>query len=167
MRKSAQAGAGLIEVMVSMFILAVGLLGVLAMQANGVKSNQRAYFSTEAQLLAGDMVDRIFAYNSINLATDNGDYNGIDTSEDDPNNQNCIDTAGGCSAAQQVQYDIWDWRRQLTSRLPGGVGTVAFDAARGVYTITVMWDQELTGAAGTGCGGTADDLTCYQLEVRL
>ena len=159
-----QAGAGLIEVLVSMFILAVGLLGVLAMQVNSHKSNQRASFSTEAQLLASDMVDRIFAYDDVNTTTDNGDYDDIDTSKDvdDPN---CIGSAGGCTPAQQKTYDTWDWKRQLATRLPGGIGTVTYSG--NMYTVTVMWDQEISGATGTDCGGGSDDLTCYRLEVRL
>ncbi|MEO0443492.1 MAG: type IV pilus modification protein PilV [Pseudomonadota bacterium] len=63
-RKKLQKGAGIIEVMVSLLVLAIGLLGVLSLQTNGLNSNQRAAFVTEAQLLAEDMASRILAFGS-------------------------------------------------------------------------------------------------------
>ena len=52
-------GATMIEVMVSLFVLAIGLLGVLGMQAEGTQANQRGMFSTQAAFLAQSMADRI------------------------------------------------------------------------------------------------------------
>lgn len=54
-----QNGVSLIEVMVALFVLGVGLLGVLAMQAESMKLNQQAYGSTQAMFLANDIVERM------------------------------------------------------------------------------------------------------------
>lgn len=158
-----QAGATMIELMVALFVLAIGLLGALALQLGSVRSNQSAVFASEAQVLAVNMVDRILAYNDVLITTDDDDYHGIDTNSA-VTMPSCVAT--GCSAAQQKTLDVATWKDELTSRLPGGRGTVNY--AAGVYTVLVMWDRDVTGASNLGCGGDPKvDLTCYQMEFRL
>ena len=121
-----QRGVGLIEVLVALFILAVGLLGVLAMQANGLKSNQRAEFSTEAYMLALDMADRIQAYDDINSSADDDDYADINIPDDGyGNDPGCA--AAGCNDIQQKALDVYEWGTQLARRLPAGTGTVEYE----------------------------------------
>ena len=59
MKKHTQNGASLLEVMIALFVLAVGLLGVFAMQAESMKLNQQAYSSSQAMFLANDAVERM------------------------------------------------------------------------------------------------------------
>ena len=162
--KFKQTGALLVEVVVSLFVMAVGLLGALAIQANSQQSNQRATFVTEAYILANEMADRIYAYVNIDNPATNGNYGGLDTNgAGDPG---CIAT--GCNNANQIAYDKFDWGNALSTRLPGGRGLINWNAATKTYTITVMWDHDRTGATGTGCGGNSNvDLTCYRLELIL
>lgn len=164
-----QNGVGLVEVLVSLFILAVGLLGVLAMQANGMKSNQKSEFSTEAYLLAADMVDRIQAHNDIDSTADDFAYHDKDTDSVLVSASECIAT--GCNLAQQVDFDVAEWRRELLNRLPNGRGTInavpaSADAPLQKYVVTVMWDAELTGATGE-CDDNDDARTCYTVEFKL
>ncbi len=161
-------GVGLIEVLVSLFILAVGLLGVLAMQANGIKGNQKAGFSTDAQILALDMASRIQAYNVISDAADDDDYDNIDIPTNGvPADPGCA--LAGCSKTQQVTYDVFQWGTALSQKLPGGTGTVKYgdgtDALK--YIVTVMWDGNQDGSTGTACNGAANQLTCFSLEFKL
>ena len=156
-------GSSMIEMLVGLFVLAIGLLGALGMQLSSVRSAQSAVFASDAQVLAQDMVDRIMAYNDVMTADDDDDYDGIDTTTavTDPN---CY--GSGCTKAQIVATDSFEWTDEMVSRLLGGRGTVTFDA--GIYTVLVMWDRDLTGASNVGCGGNpATDLTCYQVEFRL
>ena len=45
---------------------------------------------------------------------------------------------------------------------------VEYTAADGIPTITVMWDNDRTGATGRSCGSdTTVDLTCYQVTLQL
>ena len=162
-QKQHQTGATMIELMVALFVLAIGLLGALGLQLGSVRSNQSAVFASEAQVLAVNMVDRVMAYNDVLITTDDDDYNGIDTNAA-ANMPNCI--TSGCSALEQKAYDIATWKNELTTRLPSGRGTVTY--AGGIYTVLVMWDRDVTGASNTGCGGNPKvDLTCYQMEFRL
>ncbi|MCX7073280.1 MAG: type IV pilus modification protein PilV [Methylococcales bacterium] len=54
-----QHGFTLIEVLISMVILAIGLLGFAAMQAMSLRDNQDAYYYQQSTLLASEMQDRI------------------------------------------------------------------------------------------------------------
>ncbi|WP_028885059.1 type IV pilus modification protein PilV [Teredinibacter turnerae] len=164
-----QAGSTMMETVVALFVLAIGLLGTLAMQANGVNSNQRANLVTEANLLAADMVDRILAFNDIDSSADDDAYDGIDTSSGTASLPDC---SSGCTATQQIAYDEAQWAEQLATTLPGGVGKITFDSTTNAYTIQVMWDHNRNGATGTGCTGndwgeSATELTCYTYELRL
>jgi len=171
-----QQGAGMIEVMVSLLILAVGLLGVLSLQANGLNSNQRAEFVSQAQILAQDMADRILAYGSLetngNRGAMTGQYGATDTSSPvtDPDCENPI-TGGGCDPLNTVTFDQAEWQQLFSGpdiSLPSGRGTVTWAAP--IYTITIYWDQDRTGATGTNCNSrdksATGNLTCFRMEVR-
>jgi type IV pilus modification protein PilV len=53
------AGFTLIEVLLTIAVLSVGLLGLAAMQVIGLKSSSNASFRSQATLVAADMVERI------------------------------------------------------------------------------------------------------------
>lgn len=67
-----QRGFTLIEVMISVLILAIGLLGVASMQTRSLQMNQSAQFSSQASILAYDIIDRMRANRGAALS---GDYN--------------------------------------------------------------------------------------------
>ena len=54
-----QKGYGLIEVLVSVLVLSIGLLGLAGLQTQSLRFNNEAYFRTQATLLAMDMSDRL------------------------------------------------------------------------------------------------------------
>lgn len=56
-----QAGYLMIEVLITLFILAIGLLGVVGLQARAEQAETDSYQRTQALILAQDMADRISA----------------------------------------------------------------------------------------------------------
>lgn len=171
-----QKGAGFIEVLVSLTILAIGLLGVLSMQVTGLTSNQRALFATEVNLLVSDMADRILAYGP--AGANNGEYDTLSTEN--------ADNLGDAL----VNADRTAWAAALTaSSLPGVVGNVTWvandldladdvDIAGGVYTISIRWNDTREAIAlgtlavdcapgGVISNGVATRFTCYQFSVTL
>ena len=61
------------------------------------------------------------------------------------------------------EADATDWSN-MVANLPGGRGMITQNADG--LLVTVMWDDDGTGATGTGCGpNTNVDLTCYRLAV--
>ena len=53
-----ERGFSLIEVLVAMLVLAIGLLGLAALQAQGMRFNHDAYVRTSATNLASDIIDK-------------------------------------------------------------------------------------------------------------
>lgn len=159
-----QRGASMIEVMVALFLLAIGLLGMLSLQNASQRSNQSAMYSSVAVLLARDMANRITANDDPSIATDNGRYDDIDSKDETGSAPTC---SSNCGNTQVLNVDVGVWSQDVKTQLPAGRGTVNVDAT-GVHQIIVMWDDQLTGADKVGCGGDpATDLTCVTLEIRL
>lgn len=159
------SGFTLVEVLVSVMILSVGLLGLAGLQAFGVKASGSGYYYTQAIALANNMADRMRANpNGIS----GGGYNNKSAK---PSGSNCYDSGGTCSSAAAVaNADLIEWYTELANRLPAGNGAIVGvgAATSSVFTIRVMWDDQRTGATGTNCGADPSvDLTCYQLQVRL
>lgn len=57
--RNKQAGATLIETMVSLFVLGVGLFGVMAMQLKSIQQGQNTFTYSQAIVLANDLCERI------------------------------------------------------------------------------------------------------------
>lgn len=152
MLMSKQRGLSLIESMVAVLVISIGILGIASLQGVSMNQTSSALNHSQAVWVTYDMADRI----RVNIAGAT-DYAGIDTETD--YQQDC--TATDCSAAQMAIADAAEWAASL-QRMPAGRGMITGDANR--LTLTVMWDDEGTGARGTGCGADPEiDLTCYRI----
>lgn len=58
-RVFSQTGVGLIEVLISLFVISVGILGLVGLQFTVSTSNQDAYVKTQATIIAESLADRI------------------------------------------------------------------------------------------------------------
>lgn len=118
-----QAGVSLIEVMVAVFVLSVGLLGVAALMGNALQFNQGAQARTQAVLLASDIIERARVnrtnVNAYAIANTNGD---------------CTSIVAGATVAA---WDMSEWLRQVGCALPGGSAQIA--VAGGQMTVTLQW----------------------------
>ena len=140
--------------MIALLVISIGLLGIASLQLTSMSQNASSLNHSQAVWIAYNMSDRIRANFS---EFDN--YNGIDTNNNYA--QDCM--ANNCSNAQMREADAADWSAMMAS-LPGGRGMITNNADG--LLVTVMWDDEGTGANGTNCGGDPDvDLTCYRLAV--
>jgi type IV pilus assembly protein PilV len=156
--KFQQSGFTMLEVLVAIVVLAFGLLGLAGLQADGLRNNTSAYMRSQATLMAYDMLDRMRA-NPQGVIS--GDYDAL--LEITPTDPSCI--TSGCSIAQMSQHDAFEWSQTLARELPSGQGRVVGSGAGSVFTITVMWDDNRTGATGTDCSGDPQvDLTCFSLS---
>lgn len=122
------SGFSLIEVLVAILVLSIGLLGLAALQATSLKSNDGAYLRTQATMLTYDLFDSMRANRSAALA---GDYD-IDLTDSAPT---------GSSRAQQ---DLGFWLGQLATKLPSGDGEVDCSNAPNCRVL-VQWDDERAG----------------------
>lgn len=129
--KGKENGIALIEVLVAVLVLAVGLLGMAAMQVQSSQMTNGAEQRTQAVLLTADMMDRIRA-NRANST----DYNGISV---DPAVTTCDTSYSPNATATVSTNDASAWANLVVCLLPEGTGTVSVNGATGVVTVTVDW----------------------------
>jgi type IV pilus assembly protein PilV len=152
--KNRQQGMSMVEAMISLLVISIGLLGIASLQITAMKQNATALNHSQAVWIGYNMADRIRA-NISEFAT----YAGVDTSKD--YSRDCM--IGPCTNLQMVESDAKEWSTQVQN-LPGGIGQVTGDATQ--LVIAVMWDDDGTGATGTGCGNDPEkDLTCYTVTL--
>src|SRR5260370_29951842 len=103
MTKRAQLGSGLIESMVSIFVVSIGFLGFAGLQLNGLAAANDSLFRSKAVYLSYQMADRVRA----NLpAANNGAYN--DFNSQVVPNPGCYISVN-CTAAQAATNDFPEW----------------------------------------------------------
>lgn len=119
-RLSSQAGFNLIEVMISLVVISIGLLGTAALQMTSLQQNQSAYYRSQATLLAYDIADRMRA-NMDEVAT--GNYFAASGAI----SAACINYSGsasGCTSENMASHDIGEWQNAVSLALPEGGGRV-------------------------------------------
>jgi len=124
-----QEGSSLLEVMISMVVLSIGILGLLALQTTALKTNQLAVTRTLASGLAVEISELMRANK---IAAENGNYD--------------ISIAGTVSAAATIaETDLQAWKSHL-AQLPSGPKAV-FPRNNNIVTITIQWDESRVGNA--------------------
>lgn len=118
---NSQRGVTLLEVLISIVVLSVGLLGYAGLQTLSMKNNTSAFQRSQATMLTYDIVDRMRA-----------------------NRQNLASYSVGLNAVGSYA-DVISWKNEVASALPDGKASVAVDLA-GTATITIQWDDNRDGA---------------------
>ena len=136
MNKSRQKGAGMIEVLVTVIITAVGLLGASAMQAKLQLSELESYQRAQAVMIMHDMANRMMANrNNVASYASTTTYGGT--------------TACPTSDTTLLQRDLKEWCETLqgasetlsssnVGAMIGGRGCIE-NVSPGTYMITVSW----------------------------
>jgi type IV pilus assembly protein PilV len=125
--RSRSRGFSLIEVLITILILAIGLLGMAALQAVSMRSNQSANFRTQATALAYMIIDRMRANSD---AVQTGGYLATDLG--------AFDCAGDPTDSPIATHDIEIWRQQIACQLPEGKGAIEFPGDKTVV-IEIAW----------------------------
>lgn len=125
-----QRGFTLIEILVTVIVLSIGLLGLAGLQAVALKFNSTAYQRSQATILIYDMIEQIRA----NSGQSRSDYLA------------CI--SGGACIDPTVQTDIQDWNNMISQTLPSGSGLMTQCGPASVppcpantYVFSVTWDD--------------------------
>ncbi|WP_268798098.1 type IV pilus modification protein PilV [Pseudomonas huanghezhanensis] len=127
-----QTGMTLIEILVSVLILAIGLLGAAALQLNALKYTDSSTLSSQASFVAYDMMDRI-------RANPDADYRLASLAS--------APSAGNLNTPK-IQ-DLFDFSNNIkTFAGPSGDGSIAVTNRQ--VTVSVIWnDSRATNKAGT------------------
>lgn len=134
------SGFSLIEVLVSVLVLGVGVLGMAALQLNALKYNQTAAVRSQATFLAYDITDRMRANRTKARA---GNYD-ISLAADAPTGTGIVAT------------DLQQWKASLVEQLPDGAGSVARSSTK--FIVTVQWDESRV-------GGQASQQFVYETQL--
>lgn len=149
---SQQSGFSLIEVLVTIAILMIGLLGLAALQTNATVAEMEAYQRSQALVLAQDLADRIAA-NKGEAAKYVGDDVGL--------------AAVNCAGkTERWDLDLCEWGNLVNGAAEvnaGGSRVGAMIGARGcvtspsanVFMITVAWQGMSAAGSSPGTCGSA------------
>ncbi|MCC6201800.1 MAG: type IV pilus modification protein PilV [Gammaproteobacteria bacterium] len=116
--------------MIAVLVLAIGLLGLSALQANGLRANGSAQQRSQAVALANDMMERLRADFRNAIA---GAYN-RDIGDELPD------------AGSIPSEEVINWVTTLQMLLPAADGAVVCDGI-GNCTVTVQWDDSRAGGS--------------------
>lgn len=133
-----QAGVGMIEVLVSVLVLAVGLLGLASLQTQSLRFSHDAYLKTQASVLASDMMDRIRA--NIDTAKTSNAY--VNDMDDEPTAVANACEVNACSGVALAAYDFKQWIDNIEAVLPGGDGEISRQVVnlQDEYTVVIEFN---------------------------
>lgn len=158
-----QAGATLIEILVSMLILMFGLLGLVGVMVQSQRAQVEAFQREQALLLAQDMVNRMSANKAVATCYKLTDYLGVDKVTP-PAATSCA--SGTATEKARFANDMSEWLVMLQGAgtavgtsavggVPAARGCVTFDASTALYQVSVAWQGSAATSAppgGVTCG---------------
>lgn len=151
-----QRGTSLLEVMISVLIMAVGLLGIAAMQATALRNSQGSTERSQAVVQSYAIIDAMRANREQAIG---GGYNTTGWMCDIP--------AGGTLAGN----DQARWLTALRTTIANDVaddsicGNIDCSAATGICVVGVRWDDSRAGSTGGQQAGDAEHT--IQTRVRM
>jgi len=126
-----QQGVTLIEVLITMVVMAIGLLGFAALQTVSMKSNGTALYRSYATMAAYDIIDSM----RVNRAAARAGNYDRDFGDAAPTSPTTI-----------ADQDVKSWLDALAENLPKGDGKIAVNG--GAVNVEIQWSE-----------GTKNDLT--------
>ena len=136
----------MIEVLVSIVILSIGLLGYAGLLLKSNKDNLMAFQRSQATIMAYDIIDSMRVNRTAAIA---GNYN-----------TSFASTPSGGTQVHQVDLLRWKGSNGLLSALPGGAGQITVDG-NGIATVEIRWnDQGQT-------SGTTQQTLSFRTQTQL
>lgn len=148
-----QRGVGLIEVLVTLLILSTTLIALSSLQTRSLQFNQGAYFRSQANMLAYDMLDRIRANEILSNTL---------SSKETLTAFSMAETDSATAASSPVSaVDKYQWMTAVKAALPGAKGKIVCDAGTRICNIEISW-AELNSS-----GKAEEDRTKFVFEARI
>lgn len=172
-------GFTLIEVLVSLVILLIGLLGIAALMLKGQRASFEAYQRQQALAMAQEMAEKLrsnqgAAASYVTGTTDGSNMPGrgqrFSTYEGATAADKCLDLTAPCNAVKTAQAHLATWdgvllgaaeiKDLVTNRVGGIIGALGCierpDATQPVFWVSVAWqgdsDTVAPPAAASACG---------------
>lgn len=172
-----QHGLTLMEVLVSMLVMALGLLGMAALQTSTLKYQLGTAERTNLGFLLSDYAERVranigqapgvvedskylLAYPSTSsattTATTTATTGGAAAPAQSAEVRDCSGSAG-CSGAERAAFDMEQWQASVRDKLPQGVAMVTGRASTGLE-VTFVWQDKDFSQLSTACTSTSTGL---------
>ena len=130
--KRRETGFSLIEVLVSIVILGIGMLGAAGLQLATLRSNHFTAQASVATQLVRDYEEITQMLRSAAISSSEGTsaLSGLDTATADSSTiPNCQTTTATCDSGQLATFMLNEWKARVTTQLPGGRAVVCRDSA--------------------------------------
>lgn len=151
MRK--ESGFSMLEILVSMIIIMIGVLGIAGMQLLAINNTEVARYQSLAALLASSMAAEIqgnVAYWNAPFAIS---FTGTTITGGPSGGTNCQTTV--CTASQMAGYTLKNWVQAVTNTLPGAQGSISCsNGTPAVCTLSLTWSEKTVASLGTPTGQT-------------
>ena len=127
-----QSGFSLVEILVSIVVLSLGMLGAVGMQATAMQSNKEARSQALATTFARELAEKMRGNHTVAIQTSAAsnpflfDSTLTGTSSVASFTVNCF-TAGCPLAADEAAWDVADWQGRVLAALPTPRVKVCFD----------------------------------------
>jgi len=123
MSKSEQTGFSLVEVLIAVFVLALGVIGVAGMQLTAMRTSQQSAFQTNAVELATEMGDEMRANDQqMQLPDGSNPFLNVDYQSQSgapaSAHATCYSRAANCSGEELAAFDINEWEQRIKASLP-------------------------------------------------
>jgi len=161
------AGFSLIEILVSLVVLLIGLLGFASLLVHANKAEMESYQRVQALILLQDMADRINTNRKVASCYVTPNPTGGSAYVGTGYSSTPVCTAGSAEQQTRAVADLTEWNTVLqgaaetnaisgnsVGAMIGARGCVAYDSTTKQYTVTVVW-QGLSATASPTAG-----LTC-------
>ena len=127
-----QQGSSLIEVLVTVIVLAIGMLGLATMQNTSLKLSYDSYLRSQANFLAYDLIDRIRT---------NPDAERYEITETATLPKKDCFSGNSCSVSDLRAFDLYYWREQAEELMPNAKVEVTFDDGQNLYSMRIRWQD--------------------------
>ncbi len=141
MKKIDEAGIGLIEVLITVLLLATALLAISTLQLRSLQFNNGAYLRSQANILVYDIIDR------------------MRVSELNPSLYNIGYTDSSPTGNTQPNIDVREWRTAMQNIIADAKGQISCDSTR-FCTISIRWEEKQFGLE-------TDDQSTFSYTVRI
>ncbi len=154
-------GFTLVEILVAVLIIATALLGLVGLQAAGVRNTVSSYNRTQASHFAYSMADRMRANVSEAKKGSSSKYITL-LAANATAKANCKTTTG-CTSVEMAENDLFEWNAELKDTTRGLVktGTITYNAP--VFTIAISWGEN----RDDNRDGTIDPDLTFQTDFQL
>ncbi len=162
MRLRSAGGFTLLEVLVALFVLAVGVLGAAATQLAALRTRHQSSLMSDGVQLASALADSMRANLAPMRAGDGGNpylqlhYDAASDGAPQPAGPQCLRGAA-CGAAQLAEAELYQLKHSLHAGFPGGRVVVCRDSQ--------VWDAG-RGALRWACGGAGQAPIVIKLGWR-